>query len=169
MIRSDAVLSDGIAMFLGGIAFVRLPVVLRVFLGQAVHVVVTIGLGKYRSGSNAQVFAVALDDGGVWDVDGITIDHGTVGLESVAVNDDVLRAHLQLIQGTMHGQYGGIEDIDFVYFLRSDDTHRPRYGITLNDVTQLLTALVRQLFGVVQLLILIVFREDYGSSIYATR
>ena len=46
----------------------------------------------------------------------------------------------------MHSEYRGVEDIDAVYLLRGDDTHSPCYGITLDNLTQLLTTLVCQLF-----------------------
>ena len=67
----------------------------------------------------------------------------------------------------MHGEYRGIEDVDTVYLLRSDNTYGPGYGITLDNLTQLLTTLVCQLLRVVEFVVLIVFWKDDGSSIHA--
>ena len=78
MIRRDTILTDGITMLLGGIAFVRQPVVLRIFLCQTVHIVVTVGLGKNACSSNRKVFAVALHNGGVGDVDGFAVDEAHI-------------------------------------------------------------------------------------------
>jgi hypothetical protein len=69
MIGRDAILLDSLTMLFGGIALIRKPVILGVFLSQTVHVVVAVGLSQDRRGSNRQVFAVALDDGGVGDLD----------------------------------------------------------------------------------------------------
>ena len=56
----------------------------------------------------------------------------------------------------MHGQYAGIEDIDLVYLLIVHNTHCPRNGIPLNDGTQLVAALLAQLLGVIEQIIVIV-------------
>ena len=67
----------------------------------------------------------------------------------------------------MHGQDGGVQDVYLIDFLGCHHTHGPSYGVALDDVSQLLSALVSQLLRVVQRLILIVFWEDDGSSIHA--
>ena len=64
VVWGDAILADGIAMFLGGVALVGEPVVLGIFLGQLVHVVVTIGLGEDAGSCDGEVLAVALHDSG---------------------------------------------------------------------------------------------------------
>ena len=157
MIGCDAVLADGITMFLSGIALVGEPVVLGVFLSKTVHIIVTIGLGEDARSSDGEVFAVALDDRGVGDV--------VIRFEAVAIDDDGLRANHQLIQGTMHRKDGGIEDVDLVYLLRGDDSHGPGNGITFDDLPELITALLRQLLRVVEQVVLIVIRQDDGSRI----
>ena len=86
-------------MLLRGIALVFHPVVLWVFLSQRIHVVITIGLGQYRSSGNAQILAVALDDGGMgqgyWF---IVMGCGfLIRFEPVAVDDDGFWANLQLV------------------------------------------------------------------------
>ena len=62
VVGGDAILADGLAVLLRGIALVGAPVVLGIFLGETVHVVVTIGLGEDAGGSDSEVFAVALDN-----------------------------------------------------------------------------------------------------------
>ncbi len=62
VVGGDAVLADGIAVFLRGIALVGEPVVLGIFLCQAVHVVVAIGLGEDAGCGDREVFAIALHD-----------------------------------------------------------------------------------------------------------
>ena len=69
MIGCDAILFDGLTMLFGGVALIGKPVVLGVLLCQTVHVVVAVGLSQDRRGSNRQVFAVALDDSSIWDLD----------------------------------------------------------------------------------------------------
>ena len=88
-----------------------------------------------------------------------------VGLEAVPIDDDGLRAHLELIQGAVHGEDGGVEDIDLVDLLGGDNAYCPGKGVTLNDLPQLVSPLVGELLRVVQRLILIVGWEDYGRSI----
>ena len=90
-----------------------------------------------------------------------------VGLEAVAVNDDSLGAYRQLVQRTVHGKDGSVEDIHAIYLLWCDNTHRPCHGIALDNLAQLLATLVRQLLGIVELVVLIVFWKDDGSSIHA--
>ena len=65
MVGRDAKLLDGLTVFLRGVAFIRTPVVLGVFLCQLVHVVVTIGLGEDARCCDGEVLAIALDDGRV--------------------------------------------------------------------------------------------------------
>ena len=91
-----------------------------------------------------------------------------VGLEAVAIDDDGLRTYGKLVEGTVHSQDGGVEDVDFVDFIGCDNAYSPGHGITLNDFAQLFPSLIRQLFRIVKLLVLIVFREDDSSSIDAT-
>ena len=146
MIGGDAELADGLTVFLRGIALVRQPVVLGIFLRQSVHIVVTIGLGEDRSGSNREILAVALNNRRMREI--------LVFLKPVAIHDDCLRTHLQLIQRTMHRQYRGVEDVDLVDLLRGDDAHRPGHSIALDDLTQLVALLLRQLLRIVEQIVL---------------
>ena len=62
MIGRDAKLPDSLTMLLRGIAFVREPVVLGIFLCKLIHIVIAIGLGENRSRSYREILAVALDN-----------------------------------------------------------------------------------------------------------
>ena len=163
VVGGDAVLADGLAVLLRGIALVGEPVVLGIFLCQAVHVVITIGLGEDAGGSDSEVFAVALDNRRMGQL--LAVSRVLIGLEAVAIDDDGLRAHFQLIQCPMHGEDRGVEDIDLVDLLGGDDAHSPGYGIALDDLTQLIAALLRELLRVVEELVLITVGQDDGSSI----
>ena len=88
-----------------------------------------------------------------------------VFLKAVAIDNDGLRAHCQLVKGTVHGQNGGIQDVDFVYLRRCDDTYGPCHGIALDDIAQLVAPLLGQLLGVIQLRVLVAVWQDNGSSI----
>ena len=102
MVGRDAIITDGLTMLLGGIAFVLSPVILWIFLGQLVHIIIAIGLGQNRGCCNCQVFAVAFYNSGV----GQYLSAGCIllGLETVAVDNDSLRTYLELIKCTMHSE-----------------------------------------------------------------
>ena len=89
MIGRDAILADGVTVFLCGVTLVREPVVLGVFPCQLVHVVITIGLGLDACSSNGKIFPVTLHDGGMGEV--------LVGLELIAIHNDRLWTHLELV------------------------------------------------------------------------
>ena len=137
VIGRDAVLADGIAVFFRGVALVGVPVVLGVFLRETVHIVVTIGLGEDRGSGDGEVFAVTLDDGGVREL--------LIGFEAIAIDDDGLGTNLELVEGTVHREDRGVEDINAVDLLGRDDSHRPGNGIALNDLTELITAALSEL------------------------
>ena len=69
MIGGKTIFADGFTMFFGGITLVAEPVVLGIFLCQAIHIIIAIGLGEDAGGSNRQVLPVALDDAGVGEGD----------------------------------------------------------------------------------------------------
>ena len=78
MVVADAVAEDCFAVVLGGVAFVFVPSIFRVLLGDAHHVFVTMCLGKDRCCSYRHIFAVAFDHGGVVD--------SRIGTEFIAVD-----------------------------------------------------------------------------------
>ena len=60
VIRCGAAGGNGGAVLPGGITFVVVPVVVRVLFMQAVHIVVTVGLGQNRCRSDGEVLAITL-------------------------------------------------------------------------------------------------------------
>ena len=157
MIGRSAMQAYALTMFLGRIAGIAVPPIVRVLLMEFRHIVVAVSLGKYRRRSDGEVFAIALDDRRVRKV--------VVFVESVAVDDERLRTHLQLVDSTVHGGDAGTEDVHLVDFLRTDDTHSPCYGVALNLLTQHIALLRCELFGVVQEVVMIVLGQNHGCRI----
>ena len=97
MVGCRTELSDGVAVFSRWVALVAMPVILWIFLGKFVHIVVAVGLCEYAGGGNGEIFPIALHYCGMWQV--------VIGLEPVSVNYYCLWAHLQLVEGSVHGKY----------------------------------------------------------------
>ena len=95
-----AVLADGLAVRLCGVAFVAVPAVLGVSRGKVSHVIVAEGLGEDACCGYRKILTVALHNG--------REGQDSLWLEAVAVNYHCLRAHLQSVQGTVHGKDAGI-------------------------------------------------------------
>ena len=91
----------------------------------------------------------------------------TVGLEAVAVDNDGLGTHGKLVEGTVHGKDGGVEDVDAVNLLGADDAHRPGHGVALDDVAQLVAPFLGKLLRVVQQVVPVVLGQDDRRSIHA--
>lgn len=160
MIGRGATSSNSGAVLLGGVAFVVVPVVVRKLFVQAVHVVVPIGLGQNRCRSDGEVLAVTLYHRGMRDVG--------IGFEAVAVDEQVLGTYLQLGDGTVHSQDRGVEDVDFINLLRSDDTDGPGQSLAFNDLAQGITLAFGQLFGVVEQVVTEILGQNDGSGIYGS-
>ena len=141
-----------LAVCRGRIALVGVPVILGKLAVQPEHALIAVRLGQYAGSGYAHVSRIALHYGGVGKV--------SVGLEAVAVNDDLLRPHLQLVQRTMHGQYACIEDVYLVYLVIVHDAHRPCQRFALDDDTQLVAALLAQLLRVIEQIVVVIGREN---------
>ena len=153
----DAILRDGRVVVRRGITLVAAPAILGVLLCQMSHVVIAEGLGQDARRRDGEVFAVALDDGGPWQV--------AVGLEAVAIDDDGLRADGELVEGAVHGEDGGVEDVYLVDFLRRDHADSPCHGVAHDDLAEGVALLLSELLGVVEGGVFIVGREDDGGGI----
>lgn len=187
VVWSGTVFGDGGAMLLCWVAFVGEPVVLGIFLGETVHVVVTVGLGEDGGGGDGEVFAVAFYDGVERQGNasksstvghGVNAEHGGVGdavgvgvvetwivrVEAVAVDDKGFWFDGELVDGAVHGEIGGMEDVDFVYLLSSADAYRPCKGIALYLFAEHVSLLLRQLLGVIEHVVVVVVWQDYGSG-----
>ena len=93
------------------------------------------------------------------------VGNGNIGIETVAVDDKFLGSDLQLVERTVHGQETGMKNIDLIDLLRRDDADSPRHRIMLNDLSELIALLGRELFRVVEQRIVVVTRQDDGGSI----
>ena len=62
MIFGNAMSHDGEPVIFGWIAFVFEPIVLRKFIVDPLHVLITIGLRQDRSRSDRQIFSVTFDE-----------------------------------------------------------------------------------------------------------
>ena len=82
MIGGDSILFYCCPMLFGGITFVALPVILRIFLGQLKHIVVTICLGEDARCCYREIFAIALYNGGIGEV--------VIRFEAIAIHNDCL-------------------------------------------------------------------------------
>ncbi len=181
MVGGDAILFYCLTVLRRRVALVGEPVVLGVLGSEGVHEVVTIGLGEDACRCYGEIFAVALDDCGVRQglavveqgqvlvaVYGAMVNRGIIGVEAVAVYYQCLGRHLQLVYGSVHGEVGGMEDVYPVYLLSCTHSHRPRYGIALYLLSQLVALFLRQLFGVVEHLVVVVGGQNDGSGIHWT-
>ena len=158
VVGRGAVLADGFAVGGGGVALVVVPGVAGVLVVQAQHVVVAVGLGQYAGGGYVHVLGIALH-------------HrlprcGAVGLEAVAIHADALGPHLQAVQGAVHGQYAGVEDVHLVNLLSGDDAHGPCHGLLLDDGAQFVALALGELLAVVQPFVAEAGRQDDGSGIH---
>jgi hypothetical protein len=67
----------------------------------------------------------------------------------------------------VHGQYGGSQNIDFVYFLRRHHSHGPSQSIALYLLAKFVAAASGKLFGIVDFVIFIVGQKYDGCGIDA--
>ena len=106
------------------ITLVLTPVILRIFIGYMVHEVITIGLGQDGCSRNGHHIAVTLHDGGM--------RYSRVRNETVAIYEQMLGTHFQLVYGPMHGRERCLEDVYPVYLLIINHTYCPCQRLTLN-------------------------------------
>ena len=108
---------------------------------QAHHVFVAVGLCQHRCGRNVGIFAVALDDAGVW--------QDKLRAEAVAIDGDELRRDGELPNGGIHAFERGIENVYLVDTPGRNLGHGPRYGLAFDDCAQRIAVACRHLFRVV--------------------
>ena len=139
--RSDAVVEDGLVVLFGGVAFVVVPAIVRIEFVLFIHVIVAVGFGKDRGGSNSLVFGVAFDDAA----------EGNIGLvdEAVAVDEKVLRLDRKLRYGNIHGMERGAKDVHAVDIGVIDGCHCPSRCVVLNLGAEKVSLFCGELFRVV--------------------
>ena len=154
----EAVRLDGGEMGCRAIAGVSLPVVLGVLLGKMSHQMVAVDLCHNGGGSYGGDPAVTPYDRLVGDLE--------VATEAVAIDEEVLRAGLQPLDGSLHGEEGGSEDIQPVYLLDGGaaDGDGDRF-LPYGEVVVLAT-MGCELLGVGQSGEVKVLREDHSSGHY---
>ena len=174
-------ITDGQPVLPCGIAFVLLPAIDRIFPVELIHIVVTKGLGQDAGRSDGLVLPVALDDTLIRQ--GLAtialrkdtllswlarlVGKGNIGIETVAVDDELIWSDLQLVERTVHSQKAGMKDVDLIDLLRCDNTNSPRHRIVLNDLAELIAFLGCELFRVVEQRIVVVTRQDDGGTLPA--
>ena len=105
----EAVRLDGGEMGCRAIAGVSLPVVLGVLLGKMSHQPVSVDLCHNGGGSYGGDPAVTPYDRLIGDLE--------VATEAVAIDEEIFRAGFQPLDGSLHGEEGGSEDIQPVNLL----------------------------------------------------
>lgn len=118
-------LGNGCSVGLGRITFILLPVITGIFLMECIHVIVPISFGQHTGSSNVEVLAISLYNCSVGEV--------LILLETITINQQVLRPHLQPVNGTVHSQDGGIEDVYLINLFRCYHSYRPCHCLLLND------------------------------------
>ena len=158
-------LADGGTVLGSGVAGVVVPSVEGKLLVEPHHAVVAVGLGEDGGGGDGEVGGVALDDAVVGNDLSVAL-RVVVGIEAVAVDDEVVGTHGELVDGTVHGGDAGTQDVHLVNLLVRDDAHGPTDGIALNLLAQLVALSGRQLLRVVQQGVLIVGSQNHGGGIH---
>ena len=141
MLRSPK-LRNGCAVGLGGVACILIPAVLRMRFVELPHVRIAVGFGEDAGGCNAAELTIAFDDAVVWNV--------LVGVKAVAVYQQRLGAYGQLIDGAVHGQERGVEDVDFIDFLLIYRCHGPGKRAGFDVGAQFFALRLVELLGIVE-------------------
>ena len=128
---------NGFAMGFRGITFVHVPAVLRKFLVDAFHKLITVGLCKNRRGGDAHHLAVAFHNALVADA--------VVGTETVAVDKQKVGTHRQAVHGAVHGEKRSLKNVDMVNLIVVNDAHCPSQGVALYYGTQCVAGMLGKL------------------------
>ena len=155
VVGRDAIFFDGSIVRLCGVAHVVFPAILRKFLRNGAHIFVAMRFGKNRRCGNAHHRGIALHDSAVGNI--------AVRLKPIAIHQNEFRLLLQLLQRAVHGKDGCIEDIDAVNLFGPHMRHRPRPSLLLDDGTQHIALAFRQLFAIVDDLVVKIIGQNHGS------
>ena len=155
-----AVQAYALAVRLRGIALVLLPVVVGILLCKTVHVFVAKCLGEDARCGYRLILTVALHYRCVGQV--------AVVCEAVAVDDDRLGAHGELVERTVHGEEAGVEDVYAVDLLGRNHAHSPCHGVAHYLVAQRAACLLAKFLRVVEQSVVVVGRQNDGSSVHAS-
>jgi hypothetical protein len=159
--RGKTILENGLTMKTGRITFIPTPIVRRIKRRKKFHIIITVGLGKYRSGSNGKVKCITVWDSSMRDTG--------IRREMRPVHEDMLWGKRQEVYSTMHSQNGCIEDIESVYLLRRSDGHSPRNSFLFDKGTEGITLFFCELLAVVKRGVRKIRRKDDGSGEHIPR
>ena len=141
-----------------GIAFVDVPAVAWVLLGELRHGLVAVCFCEYGCSGYVGVFSITFHNGVKWDC--------AVWFETISVNDYVLWLNCERIQCPVHCEEGSLKDVYLVNLLRCDHSHRPCDSSGFNNRAQLLALLFSEFLGVVEEWVVEVLRQNDSGSIY---
>lgn len=131
-------LFDGLAVGFCGVAFVDVPGILWVEVVKPFHLVISICFGKDGCCRYVGEFAVAF----YYCCPGYV----TPWLEAVAVDDYGSGGDFEGVEGAVHGQYGGVEDVDAVDLFGCHDSYGPCDGFGLDVVAEQVAVVFAKLF-----------------------
>ena len=150
MIRRRSMQSYSLTVSLGRIPLIALPIIIRIFLCQTIHILITKRLCKNTRCRNRLILAITLYYS--------CIRYITIRFKSIAIHNNSFRTNLKLVKSTMHCKKTRIQNINLIYLLGSYNAYSPRYCIPDNLVTQLATTLLRQLLRIIKHRIIIIIR-----------
>ena len=150
MIRRRTMQSYSLTVSLSWIPFIAVPIIIRIFLSQSVHIFITKRLCKNTRSCNRLILSVTFNYRSIRNLG--------IRFESISIHNNSFRTNLKLVKRTMHSKETGIQNINLIYLLGSNNTNCPRHGITNNMVTQLATTLLRQLLRIIKHRIIIIIR-----------
>ena len=112
-------------MELGGIALVFFKGVLGVAFGHFNHIMISGDLGQDGRGGNGRAFPVSLHHRFVG---------GRDAVGAVAVDQRQVRGNGQAVNGPLHGQHPGVQNIEGVDLLRLRPGDGPGHGLVPDEV-----------------------------------
>lgn len=111
---------------------------------------------KDRSRGNTHVFSIAFNNTFVRDI--------TKGLKTVTVNNNIRWQIPEFFKGSVHGFYGGVQDINPVYNFRVNVANSKADCRTFNNWFQCFTVSGRQQFGVIKAACFEIPWQNYSGS-----
>jgi len=124
-------IAQGYAMLSGRIALVPVPPVDRVLPVQLDHMLIAVGFCQDGCRSNGSVESIALHNAGV--------AYLAIGLETIAINDQVPGVDLQAGQCPVHGQKGSIQNIEDIDLLFIHHPNAKIKGLPLHQLPESLS------------------------------
>jgi len=112
----------------GGITHIFVPAIEGILLVQGKHIFIPVCFGQDGGRCNRSVYPVTLYNTGMGDI--------PIGFKAISIDQEMLGNHLQFIKCPVHGEKGGIEDVDLINFLLRDYPHTPGQCLLLNQCSQ---------------------------------